>query len=138
MLCVRACCVRATCPLCACALLLAVCVRAVGWLALPPVRSGRARGWWWCTGAGLVGGCVRGACGVQYGSSHRTEHGPTATKTRISMHALRRAKTHTGMRLGGVAHLDANKGYGPPYGKRAWSTQTGSAHAASLRAPPML
>ena len=54
------------------------------------------------------------------------------------MHALRRAKTHTGMRLGGVAHLDANKGYGPPYGKRAWSEETGSAHAASLRAPPML
>ena len=87
-------------------------------------------------GGGAGGGRVRGACGVQYGSSHRTEHGPTTTKTRISMHALRRAKTHTGKRPGGVAHLDVNQGHGPPYGKRAWSTQTGSAHAASSFAPP--
>ena len=29
-----------------------------------------------------------------------------------AMHALRRAKTHTGKKLGGVAHLDVNKGYG--------------------------
>ena len=111
-----------------CALLSSCCNRARDVLPLihSTTRNHRA-------GAG-----VRGVCGVQYGSSHRTEHGPTTTKIRISMHALRRAKTHTGMRLGGVAHLDANKGYGPPYGKRAWSKETGSAHAASLRAPPML
>ena len=134
-----------SCVLCACylpALCLcaaAGCVRACSGVAraAPCAVGARAR-LVVVYGGGAGGGCVRGACGVQYGSSHRTERGPTTTKTRISMHTPRRAETHTGMRLGGVAHLDANKGYGPPYGKRAWSKETGSAHAASLRAPPML
>ena len=107
------------------------CVRACSGVAraTPCAVGARTRPVVVC-GGGAGGGCVRGACGVQYGSSHRTEHGPTTNKTRISMHALRRAKTHTGMRLGGVAHFDANKG--------PRSHRTASAPGLRRPAVPML